>query len=68
MVCFCPECKNSGRIPKMVEEGKIPVVKGHVLNEEDLIVRRHILNLMCQLETTFNENNSFLNLKMHWKC
>ena len=47
------------RISKRVEEGIIPVVKGHILNEEDLKLRRHILNLMCQLETTFTPENSF---------
>lgn len=44
---------------KMVEEGIIPVVKGHLLNEEDLIMRRHILNLMCQLETSWDSQNVF---------
>ncbi|MDM1374883.1 oxygen-independent coproporphyrinogen III oxidase [Myroides marinus] len=35
----------------LLEQGIIPVVKGHILNEEDLIIRKHILNLMCSLET-----------------
>ena len=35
------------------------MVKGHILNEEDLKLRRHILNLLCQLETTFTPENSF---------
>ena len=48
---------------KMVEQGEIPVVKGHVLSDEDLTVRRHILNLMCQLETTFDVNSSFPELE-----
>ena len=47
---------------KRVEEGKIPVFRGHILNEEDLIIRRHILNLMCQLETTFTDKNTFAEL------
>ena len=47
---------------KRVEEGKIPVFRGHILNEEDLIIRRHILNLMCQLETTFTDKNTFTEL------
>ena len=47
---------------KRVEEGKIPVFRGHILNEEDLIIRRHILNLMCQLETTFTVKNTFAEL------
>ncbi|MPS66243.1 oxygen-independent coproporphyrinogen III oxidase [Chryseobacterium sp.] len=56
---FAQNVKTVEEYQKIVEEGKIPVVKGHILNEEDLIVRRHILNLMCQLETTFDLNNSF---------
>jgi len=48
---------------KIVEEGVIPVVKGHILSNEDLTVRRHILNLMCQLETTFDIQNSFPELE-----
>lgn len=44
---------------KMVEEGKIPVVKGHILNAEDLNIRKHILNLMCRLETSWDWQTSF---------
>ncbi|WP_417428768.1 oxygen-independent coproporphyrinogen III oxidase [Halpernia sp.] len=42
-----------------VEEGKIPVVKGHILNEEDLKIRQHILNLMCRLETSWDVQSAF---------
>lgn len=28
-----------------------PTYRGHILTDEDLIIRRHILNLMCLLET-----------------
>jgi oxygen-independent coproporphyrinogen-3 oxidase len=38
-----------------IERGILPVVRGHVLNHEDLIVRRHILNLMCLLETSWED-------------
>ncbi len=47
---------------KRVEEGEIPVFRGHILNEEDLKIRRHILNLMCHLETTFTPENTFVEL------
>lgn len=60
---FAQNVKTVEEYQKIVEEGIIPVVKGHILNEEDLIVRRHILNLMCQLETTFDHNNSFPELE-----
>jgi oxygen-independent coproporphyrinogen-3 oxidase len=60
---FAQNVKTVEEYQKIVEEGVIPVVKGHILNEEDLIVRRHILNLMCQLETTFDIQNSFPELE-----
>lgn len=37
----------------LVNEGKIPVIKGHILSQEDLVIRRHILNLMCNGETSW---------------
>lgn len=44
---------------KMVEEGRLPVVKGHILNGEDLNIRQHILKLMCRLETSWDLESSF---------
>jgi len=37
----------------LLEKEQLPVVKGHLLNAEDLIVRRHILNLICNGETSW---------------
>jgi oxygen-independent coproporphyrinogen-3 oxidase len=42
---------------KRVNEGKLPVFRGHALNDEDLVVRQHILNLMCNLETSWSEKS-----------
>ncbi|AZI66310.1 oxygen-independent coproporphyrinogen III oxidase [Kaistella daneshvariae] len=56
---FAQSNKTVEEYQKIVEEGIIPVVKGHVLNEEDLIIRKHILNLMCRLETSWDVQNSF---------
>lgn len=36
-----------------LEKNEIPLMRGHVLNQEDLVIRRHILNLMCLLETSW---------------
>lgn len=60
---FAQNVKTVEEYQKMVEEGHIPVVKGHILNDEDLLMRRHILNLMCQLETTFDPQNSLPELE-----
>jgi oxygen-independent coproporphyrinogen-3 oxidase len=38
-----------------VQKVEIPVFRGHLLSEEDLIIRRHILNLMCNFETVVTE-------------
>lgn len=34
-----------------VGEGRLPIVKGHLLTEEDQVLRGHILNLLCRNET-----------------
>lgn len=38
-----------------VNAGKLPIFRGHLLTEEDLVVRQHILNLMCNLETSWSD-------------
>ncbi len=42
---------------KLVEDGIFPVFKGHLLNEEDLILRKHILNIMCRFETDWTNED-----------
>jgi oxygen-independent coproporphyrinogen-3 oxidase len=42
---------------EMIARGIIPVVKGHLLNEEDLVLRRHILNLMCKGYTSWHQED-----------
>ncbi len=48
---------------KLIADGEIPVFKGHILTDEDLLMRKHILNLMCRNKTVWNDedlaNNSF---------
>ena len=56
---FAQSEKSVEEYQKIVDQGIIPVVKGHILNEEDLIVRQHILNLMCRLETSWDLQTSF---------
>jgi oxygen-independent coproporphyrinogen-3 oxidase len=43
-----------------VEAGEIPFFRGHLLTEEDAIIRNHILDLMCHFNTTWSEPNSIL--------
>ncbi len=41
-----------------VDEGKFPVFRGHLLTEEDLVIRKHILDLMCGLQTELHDGLS----------
>ena len=36
---------------RIVDTGKIPVFRGHLLTQRELIVRQHILNLICHFKT-----------------
>ncbi|BAU53849.1 oxygen-independent coproporphyrinogen III oxidase [Mucilaginibacter gotjawali] len=42
---------------ELVNQDKLPVFKGHILTKEDLVIRRHILDIMCKGETTWNYHN-----------
>ena len=42
-----------------VEKGEIPLLRGHVLDEEDQILRRHILNLMTRLSTDWGQAHEY---------
>ncbi len=38
---------------ELVNKGLIPIFRGHLLSKEDLIIRKHILNIMCHFETSW---------------
>ena len=40
---------------KALNEDRFPFFKGHVLTTEDLILRKHILNIMCTQETNWED-------------
>jgi oxygen-independent coproporphyrinogen-3 oxidase len=52
---FSQNIKTVEAYREAVEQGKFPLHKGHVLSKEDLLIRQHILNLMCRHETDFGE-------------
>ena len=59
---FAQNVKTVKEYQEMVNSGKIPVFRGHLLSERDVNIRKHILNLMCQFETHWNDSeNLFLN-------
>ncbi|MFY0653429.1 MAG: oxygen-independent coproporphyrinogen III oxidase [Cyclobacteriaceae bacterium] len=49
---FSQNEKNIDAYLSRVNDGKLPIIKGHLLNEEDLLIRQLILDIMCQFEAT----------------
>jgi oxygen-independent coproporphyrinogen-3 oxidase len=60
---FAQNVKGLEEYRQLVENNVIPVVKGHMLSSEDEIIRKHILKLMCSMDTSwFNEQMIFSDL------
>jgi len=51
---FSQNIKTVEEYQQSINEGKIPIAKGHNLSNEDLLIRQHILNFMCRHESDFN--------------
>ncbi|WP_242204298.1 oxygen-independent coproporphyrinogen III oxidase [Aestuariivivens insulae] len=56
---FSQNVKDIESYYRLLDENSIPVYRGHILSKEDLIIRKHILNLMCQFKTIWNANDLF---------
>ncbi len=50
---FAQNVKTVKEYETLVNNGKIPVFRGHILSKEDLTIRKHILNIMCHFETSW---------------
>lgn len=37
-----------------VRSGELPIMRGHILSEEDSVIKKHILNIMCKFRTSFD--------------
>ncbi|GAB2700429.1 oxygen-independent coproporphyrinogen III oxidase [Mucilaginibacter koreensis] len=53
---FAQNVKKVEEYLELVNKGELPVFKGHLLSREDLVIRRHILNIMCQGQTCWNHH------------
>lgn len=51
---FAQNIKEVEAYEAAVAAGKIPIYRGHVLNAEDQILRRHVLNIMTRGETDWS--------------
>lgn len=54
---FAQNNKTIEEYQDIVNEGRIPVFRGHHLSTEDLIIRKHILEIMCHFETSWTDDS-----------
>lgn len=52
---FAQNVKTITEYEQLLQQKKIPIYRGHILNDEDLILRKHILNLMCHFYTSWED-------------
>ncbi|NKI31276.1 oxygen-independent coproporphyrinogen III oxidase [Croceivirga thetidis] len=55
---FSQNVKSIEEYQHLVANDIIPFYRGHLLSEEDEILRSHILNLMCRFETTWKTSET----------
>lgn len=53
---FAQNVKSIEEYKNMISDNLLPIFRGHILNSEDLIIRKHILNLMCTFETSWEDD------------
>jgi oxygen-independent coproporphyrinogen-3 oxidase len=51
---FAQNEKNIDLYYQKINQNELPIFKGHLLTQEDLIIKKHILDLMCQFKTSWN--------------
>ena len=56
---FAQNVKGVEEYQDLIDRGILPVYRGHILNAEDLAIRKHILNLMCRLNTKWEMLTDF---------
>jgi len=56
---FAQNVKNIEAYHSLVKNGELPLLRGHHLTEEDLVIRQHILNLMCRFETKWDRDTAY---------
>ncbi len=54
--CFAQNVKIIEEYYERLQANELPIFRGHELTQEDIIIRQHILNLMCQFHTSWNDS------------
>lgn len=63
---FAQNVKTVKEYQKIINQGEIPVFRGHILSKEDQVIRKHILNMMCLFNTSWKEDQMKIkNIEFH---
>ncbi|MEA5458457.1 oxygen-independent coproporphyrinogen III oxidase [Arcicella sp. LKC2W] len=54
---FSQNVKDIDEYLEMLENNQLPLLRGHILTEEDLVVRQQILDIMCQFKTSWQTDD-----------
>lgn len=57
---FSQNVKDLESYYKILNKDILPIFRGHHLTTEDLIIRKHILNIMCQFETSWEDPANYI--------
>jgi len=66
---YAQSTKDISKYQELIEAGTLPIEKGYILNEEDVIRRNVIMRLMCDLELDYKQMSHSLKLdfKTHFE-
>ncbi len=56
---FAQNTKNLEEYYELLEKDNLPIYRGHLLTSKDLVIRKHILNLMCLFETSWDNSEDY---------
>jgi len=56
---FAQNEKTIEKYEEKIHSNELPIFRGHLLTPKDLIIRQHILNIMCRWKTSWDNPNSY---------
>jgi len=54
---FAQNVKTVEKYYELLNNKQLPIFKGHILDDEDLILRKHILNIICKFQTSWSNES-----------
>lgn len=52
---YAQNIKEINSYKEAIANGQLPILKGHILTDQDLLIKEQILNIMCRFKTSWNK-------------